>query len=125
MKLPLVTKRDEGMSGIFIFKSCKPFVNNTRALLVHRPRQITVHKLAQHDPHLAVHYYCGNSACGVDNFEFMDSPPEDKLVCEKCEALAIAAGLPSSDELVGHHVHIGRTFAKQTCCGVRHDEHNQ
>lgn len=29
---------------------------------------------------------------------------------------AVANGMPSADELSGHHVHVGRTVAIPTCC---------
>lgn len=118
MKLPLETKRNPNMNYVFIFKSCKPFVNNTHGQLVHRPRQVSVHKLAQYGPHLAIHYYCGNVACGTDKFEFLDAPPNDRFVCAICEANAVSFGMPSSDEITGYHVHVGRVFAKQACCNT-------
>lgn len=50
-------------------------------------------------------------------FSFLAAPPEDKILCARCEAIAVANGLPSAAELAGRHVHVGRTVAVMTCCG--------
>jgi len=65
---------------------------------------------------MAVDYYCGGRANGRDIFEFLAEPPEGFIVCARCEEMAVAAGMPPSDEIVGHHVHKGGVKAKQTCC---------
>lgn len=44
--------------------SCEPFVENTRATLIHRVRHVTTHKIGDRwKPHIAVHMWCGNSVC--------------------------------------------------------------
>ena len=47
---------------------------------------------------------------------FVDVPPDDALLCSRCEAVAVEAGLPSADSLAGRHVHLGKCVAVQTCC---------
>ena len=95
--------------------SCAPFVENSRGVLIHRPRSaqtITLHR----EPHMAVHYWCGNGVAGKRNLTFLAAPPDDKLLCEACELSAVLAGLPSAYELAGRHVHLGKIKAVQTCC---------
>lgn len=95
--------------------ACAPFVENSRAVLIHRPRTVAIynmHKL----PHMAVHYWCNNGSTGRKNFTFLAQCPEEKLLCAKCEAAAVLAGLPSAYELCGRHVHQGKYVAVQTCC---------
>lgn len=97
--------------------SCKPFVENTRGVLIHRPRMVTTHKIGPRwDAHLAVHAWCGNAATGRKNFTFLDAPPQGRIVCARCEDAALAAGLPSSEALAGQHVHTGGVVAVARCC---------
>lgn len=97
------------------WSSCAPFVDNSRALLIHRPRAVTTYK-TNRVPHTAVHYWCGNCSSGVNVFTFLDALNGEKLVCARCEEMAIAQGLPSSDELLGRHVQKGKLIAVKTCC---------
>lgn len=97
--------------------SCTPFVDNKRALLIHRPRVVATYT-TQKMPHIGITFWCGNNACGDDDkFTFTDIPPLDKYLCARCEAAAVEAGLPSADDLAGRHVHIGKLVAVKTCCG--------
>jgi len=100
------------------WKSCLPFLENKRAILIHRPRAVaTIAKSAVSKyPYMVADMWCGTSMCGQENWTFLSAPPEGKVVCARCEAMAVSQGLPSSDELVGHHVHIGRVRAVITCC---------
>ena len=101
---------------ILPWASCAPFVENSRGVLIHRPRSaqtITIHK----EPHIAVHYWCGNGVAGKRNLTFLAAPPTDKLLCEACERNAVLAGMPPADKLAGRHVHLGRIKAVQVCCG--------
>ena len=100
---------------IFPWSSCAPFVENSRGVLIHRPRSaqtITIHR----EPHKAIHYWCGNGVAGKRNLSFLAAPPEDKLLCARCEAQAVKAGLPSAAELTGRHVHLGKVVAVRVCC---------
>lgn len=98
------------------WKACLPFVENKRGVLIHRPRNATtysIHKL----PHIGISFWCGMGVTGKsDKFDFLDQPPEGRILCERCEAMAVKNGLPRADELAGKHVHKGRTVAVVTCC---------
>jgi len=111
--LPL--KRERKMLGSVVWTKCLPFVENTRAVLIHRPRVVTTYNIHR-DAHIAVNYWCRNSSTGGKNFTFLPKPPVGKLLCKHCELNAVAAGLPSTDSLVGEHVHLGIVVAQQTCC---------
>lgn len=114
LKLPLKPthfQRDRGHP----WKACTPFVDNRRAVLIHRPYNVTTYRL-HNKPHIGVHFWCGNSASGSDIFTFTDALDGKKLLCARCETAAVAAGLPSADELSGRHIHTGKIVAVQTCC---------
>lgn len=98
------------------WRDCEPFVMNDRGLLIHRPRTVVVCQLSGFPSHIGVGYYCGNQASGGRNFTFLGEPPEDRLVCAVCEARAVMAGLPSTDEIMGRHVCKGRVKAVRDCC---------
>lgn len=111
LKLPLKkrkdTKHDKELRALPInWKATLPFVENTRAYLIHRPMSVTTFRHFR-NPHLAVYCYCGNGFCGTKNLTFLSAPQESSVVCARCENAAIAAGLPSSSELAGRHVHTG------------------
>lgn len=101
----------------FPWSACAPFVENSRGTLIHRPRNgatYNIHRL----PHVSVHFWCGmGTSSDGKNLTFLAAPPEDKILCARCEAIAVANGLPSANELAGRHVHVGRTVAVMTCCG--------
>lgn len=100
--------------------ACKPFVENSRAVLIHRVRHVTTHKIGPRwAAHIGMHAWCGNCMTGTKKFTFLDAPPDGRFVCARCEKAAIAAGLPTSDELAGHHVHLGGVVAVQLCCGAQ------
>lgn len=96
------------------WKEAKPFVLNDRAILIHRPRQVTLYNIHK-GPHIGISLWCGNQFTGLKKFTFLDSPPEDRLVCHACEQRALMAGLPSSSELAGKHVCVGKLKAVNTC----------
>ena len=100
----------------------KPFVENSRGTLVHRLKSgslYNIHKL----PHIGVSFWCGMStATSSGNLTFLDVPPKDKILCERCEAIAVERGQVSADELAGFHVHKCRTKAVITCCKEESNE---
>lgn len=103
--------------------SCKPFVENSRAVLIHRPRRVTTHKIGDRwKAHISIHCWCGNSMSGNKKFTFLDAPADDRIVCARCEDNAIANGLPASSELTGKHVHTGGVVAVMRCCAVTKEE---
>lgn len=118
-RLPLQVRYQSGYHSKFIkayWKESAPFILNDKAVLIHRPKTVTTHKLGEHEPHLAVWCYCNNGFTGTKKFTFVSEPPIDGIVCRRCEEAAIAAGLPSSAELAGRHVHIGGIVAVADCC---------
>lgn len=115
MKLALSKTNVKGYKPFLQWQSALPFVQNKRALLIHRPRSVDVYRLHKH-PHMAVHFLCGNGSTGTDKFTFMEAPPVDSILCAKCEQKAIALGLPSAHSLAGHHVHTGGIVARAHCC---------
>lgn len=98
------------------WKACLPFVDNSRATLIHRPRTGSTYNIHKH-PHIGVVFWCGMSVTASDgHLAFLEVPPDGKILCEKCEENAVKNGLPTADELAGKHVHKGRTVAVATCC---------
>lgn len=96
--------------------ACKPFLENRQAVLIHRVRYVTTHKIGpKWKAHLGIHLWCGSITVGSDKFTFLDEPPEGRLVCARCESAVIAAGLPASSDIAGRHVHLGGVVAVQTC----------
>lgn len=115
LKLSLERSEDPLDRVALVWTTCLPFIENSRGVLIHRPRRVTTYKV--HDyPHLAINYYCGNGTTGTKNMTFLSDVPEGKLLCGYCEARAVMAGLPSTDELCGRHVHLGKVIGVQTCC---------
>jgi len=97
--------------------SCKPFVENTFAALIHRPRMVAIHRISEkYRPHISVSMWCGSTQSGTKKFTFLDAPPNDRIVCARCEEKATDAGLPSSTALAGEHVHTGGVVAVAYCC---------
>jgi hypothetical protein len=102
-------------SGLLNYSACKPFVQNSHGVLVHRPIALCLHKL-QGKHHLGVHYACGNQATGSSKFTFLDSVDASMVICQKCEENAVKLGYATSDAICGKHVHVGGTKAVVTCC---------
>ena len=122
MKIALdVTPSGKRLRGQIPWVSCQPFVENSKAVLIHRPRYVSTHQISdKYKPHISVGGWCGNVFSGTKKFTFLDAPPAGKLLCARCEEIAVKFGQPSSFELVGRHVHLGRCVAIQTCCeGVK------
>ena len=117
MKLALEKNPRIGRIGGLPWLSCSPFVENSMAVLIHRPRRVTTHKISDKWPsHIGIEPWCGNVMTGTKKFTFLDAPPQGRIVCARCEDAAVAAGLPSSSDLVGHHVHTGGVIAVMRCC---------
>lgn len=114
LKIKLRPNSYQRRNGV-VWESCAPFVDNSRAMLIHRPRTVTVYTCLG-KKHLAVGVWCGAGFTGTDKFTFHDTMNGDKLLCHRCEAAAVKVGMPSADALVGHHVHQGKVVAVQTCC---------
>ena len=117
MKLPL-KKQKNIFPGNVAWTSAPPFVQNSRGMLIHRPRHVTNcnNLKPRGKSHLAVYMMCGMGCTGTTKFTFLDVPPSDRVVCAKCEAIAQEKGLPSADQLAGRHVHVGGLVAVANCC---------
>ena len=121
MKVALDIKYNKNKDDRYLFinwNSCLPFLENSRGVLIHRPRSVaTVAKSAiSKTPYMVATMWCGNSMCNSGNWTFLEVPPSNKIVCARCEEMAIQSGLPTSDELAGKHVHKGGVKAFVTCC---------
>lgn len=98
----------------------EPFIENTRAVLIHRPRHVAVHRISKkYAPHLAVETWCGTTYTGTKKFTFLDRIPKGRLLCERCEVAAFARDLPTAESIMKKHVHLGRVVAQQTCCSTK------
>lgn len=116
-RLPLERQKGKLFSGEYPWSACAPFVENSRGILIHRPRTGSTYNLHRSGPHIGVGFWCGmHTASDGKNLTFLAAPPEDRILCARCEAIAVANGLPSADELAGRHVHKGGVVAVATCC---------
>ena len=115
MKLPLT--KDKKSGAVVHWTEASPFVENSRAVLIHRPRHVGTYKIGDKwKAHIAMKCWCGTSFSGSKKFTFLNAPPEGKLLCARCEEIATSFGQPSAAALVGHHVHIGKVEAVRLCC---------
>ncbi len=68
MKLPLQKAKDLkrwASKGSLPWKACSPFLENARAVLIHRPRAVTTHKLGDKwAAHVSVQNWCGSTFSG-------------------------------------------------------------
>ena len=95
-----------------------PWCLNQRGVLLHRPKEIYVVIAPSGERrHEVVNFYCENCTCDTGNVIYIDEPNAGMVVCRRCEAAAIAAGLKSSSEIAGRHVHIGGVKPVADCCG--------
>jgi hypothetical protein len=114
LKLPLRIKAFNRKHGT-PWSSCAPFVDNDRAMLLHRPKCVTVFQCVGKS-HLAVECWCGSTFTGTEKFTFLDAYDGNKLLCTRCETNATEQGMPSADGLSGRHMHKGKLVVVQTCC---------
>lgn len=117
LRLPLKRESIKCKSGIFHWTACLPFVENSRGTLIHRPRSGATYNIHKTGPHIGLAFWCGmHVSSGGKNLTFLAAPPEGRILCGRCEQIAVENGFPSADELAGRHVHKGRTVAVATCC---------
>ena len=96
---------------------CLPFVENQRGILIHRPRSASTYNIHKSGPHVGINFWCGMDCSGDGKkFTFLTAPPVGRILCERCELIAVLHGLPSADSLAGRHVHKGGVVAVATCC---------
>ena len=111
-----IKKDKRARTGVH-WTACEPFVENTRAVLIHRVRYVTTYKIGpQYNAHIAVGCWCGNTMTGTTKFTFLDAPPDERIVCARCEDIAVESGLPTSEQLAGKHIHTGGVVAVKRCC---------
>ena len=116
-----IKKDKKARTGIH-WTACEPFLENTRGALIHRVRYVTTHKISpKYNAHLAVSCWCGMSICGQKNLTFIAAPPSEKIVCARCEDIAVQKGLPTSYQLTGKHIHTGGVVAVKRCCDKKAD----
>jgi hypothetical protein len=116
----IALEREKNLRGHGIpWISCKPFVENSNGVLIHRPRKVTTWKISERwKAHISVMGWCGATATGAKRFTFLDAPEADRIVCAKCEEKAVEAGLLPSSQLAGRHVHTGGVVAVKYCCAA-------
>ena len=102
IKFPL-KKKKRFSEKMFQWSSCAPFVENSRGALIHRPRSVATFNIFK-TPHIAAGYWCGAVATGGKNLKFVETLSEGSVLCARCEEMAVSHGLPSADDIVGHHV---------------------
>ena len=120
-KLPLVIEdwsHTWGRGPVAKLSESLPFVINKMGVLVHRPKSVAIHQCGNRPQHLGMYLWCGAMHTGAmsGKFTFTSTPSETDIVCVKCEDAAVKFGHPSSDTLVGRHVHVGGVKAYRTCC---------
>lgn len=96
------------------WKSCLPFVENKRGVLVHRPKAVATITLLGKS-HIAIVHWCGLHISGGDNLAFVSEPQTESILCARCEQVATKAGLESASGITGRHVHVGGVRAFTTC----------
>lgn len=115
MKLPI--RHKPRSLAVSHWSEVEPFIMNDRAVLVHRPRYVAEHQVSsRYAPHLSIETWCGSTFSGRRQFTFLESVPDDRLLCQRCEVAAFSKGQPTAESLVGRHVHLGKLVAAQTCC---------
>lgn len=116
VKLEASPERNAGYSGTLAYKSVlksAPFCVSVHGHLMHRVRY--VQKWYENGRYRNTHVdlWCGN---GFNRVELIEKPDGSRLLCERCEAVARAAGEKPADTLAGRHIHTGRIVIQRTCC---------
>lgn len=118
-KVKLLGERKHCKSAVATITHTLPFVQNTRGVLIHRPRYVNIYNLHKR-AHMGVVHLCGNGTTGpvspVSHIKFLAVPPDNCVMCERCEYFAAIFRLPSANEIAGKHVHRGKLKAVITCC---------
>src|SRR5688500_16792740 len=86
------------------WKKSLPFADNPRGLLIHRVRSVRTICWDGEPDHGSVDYWCENG-CNFEGNIFLSEPPEDRILCARCEANAVAHGYEPAEQIVGRHVH--------------------
>lgn len=104
----------------FNYTRSAPFFENPRGVLIHRIRALfRLEASYSSEPWLIVEYWCGNHG----RSDMLDSgilfDPGAKLICARCEALAVAQGESTCSELAGRHACTGVCVPVNTCCPTK------
>ncbi len=98
MKIDLGQKKtafvEHSLAWSVPWRRSKPFFLSDLGTLVHRVRFAATHMRLQARSHDSVEYWCGSSSSVRGRF--LDEPPENRLLCHRCEAQAVAHGQPSA-----------------------------
>lgn len=126
MKIPLIRSSrssrlpESYLRGRIEWNRSVPFAKSTRGVLLHRVKSGETFLRDGVRTHDHVGFWCGNGANHGQGskVEFYESPPDEYLVCERCEESCKRHGEKSASELAGRHIHVGRIVAKRACCEV-------
>lgn len=85
-----------------------PFFLGAGASRVHRPRAVVLHYAPSGQySHASVQYYCNSAGIAqLGRGLLVAEPPEGFGVCGRCEAAAVVAGMPSSQQILGRLVEL-------------------
>jgi hypothetical protein len=100
----------------FNYRQSAPFFENPRGVLIHRVRSLYRLTFQEGRSWFIVDYWCENGARPEEVDDGLLFDPGSKLVCARCESLAVAKGEKSSSELAGRHVCTGVCRPVNTCC---------
>ncbi len=118
IKLPRGFRDHPNLGEMRAWPRSLPFFRANAGLLFHRVAYVTDH--LRHDgkvSHTSIHYICNNSSFIRGESEFVADPSKSgRLVCTACEFHAAMKRKPTADQIVGHHVHVGRLRVEQACC---------
>ena len=90
------------------YEQSAPFFDNPRGVLIHRVRSLYQLTATYADePWTIVEYWCGGHGRSDSSDSGLEFDPGMKLVCQRCEMIAMANGERSSSGLVGRHVCVG------------------
>lgn len=93
-----------------------PFFDNPRGVLIHRVRALFRLQFKGERHWWIVEYWCENGGRSEDIDSDLRFDPGEKLVCARCEAIAVAKGQKTSSQIAGRHVCTGVCRPVNTCC---------
>lgn len=100
------------------WKKAAPFMVHPRRHLVHRVRRARTYIDGNGKPrHDIAEFWCGATGSGQPVTEFLtDKVPKDRLLCARCESVAVSHGQVTAAKLCGRHVCTGRMVVQRQCC---------
>lgn len=99
------------------YEKSAPFFENPAGVLIHRVKALYSlrWKDRDKDPWWIVDYWCCNTGRSESIDDGLLFDPGKKLVCARCEALAVAAGEKTSSQIARRHVCIGECRPVNVC----------